>query len=107
MGTPRTGSLGLLLFAVGTTLIVWTLVNLAIQLLNTTSFAVIFFRLYRELSPDQALDIERLAARVPRTERQVTGPDEEATGRARRDWHWTRPGGRCGHTASRADRGPV
>ncbi len=69
---PRaTGSLGLLLFAVGTTLIVWTLVNLAIQLLNTTSFAVIFFRLYRELSPDQALDIERLAAEFREPSRRL------------------------------------
>ena len=62
---PRvTGSLGLLLFAVGTTLTVWTIVNLAIHLLNTTSFAVIFFRLYRALSPGHEPDSERLAVLV-------------------------------------------
>jgi glycerophosphoryl diester phosphodiesterase len=62
---PRAmGSLGLLLFAVGTTLIIWALVNLAVHLLNTTSFAVIFFRLYRELSTNCELDVERLAAQI-------------------------------------------
>ena len=60
---PRaTGSLGLLLFAVGTTLIVWSGVHVVINLLTTTSFAAVFFRLYRDCGTRQELDIERLAA---------------------------------------------
>jgi len=46
---PRAvGSLWLLLVAIGTTLIVWTLLNLAVNLLSTTAFATILFNVYRE-----------------------------------------------------------
>ena len=60
---PRaTGSLYLLLFAVGTTLIVWSGLHVVINLLATTSFAAVFFRLYRRLGSRQELDVERLAS---------------------------------------------
>jgi glycerophosphoryl diester phosphodiesterase len=67
---PRaTGSLGLLLFAVGTTLIVWSGVHIVINLLTTTSFAAIFFRLYRDLGTRRELDVERLLASADRPRR--------------------------------------
>ncbi len=48
-------SLGLLLFAVGSTLVVWAVVNLATSLLSTTTFAVMFFRLYADLGCPQGI----------------------------------------------------
>ena len=56
------GSLALLLFAVGATLVAWASVNLATNVLSTTSFAVVFFRLYADLGGGKTLDISRLAA---------------------------------------------
>ncbi len=56
------GSLGLLLFAVGSTLVTWFAVNLATSLLSTTTFAVMFFRLYADLACPQGIDSSLLSA---------------------------------------------
>jgi glycerophosphoryl diester phosphodiesterase len=60
---PRViGSLGFMLLAVGATLIAWAGANLATNLLSTTSFAAVFFRLYADLGSKQEMDVSRLAA---------------------------------------------
>ncbi len=54
-----TGSLGLLAFAIGLTLLVWVAVNLAVNLLSTTSFATILFHLYRQFGCTGDMDLTR------------------------------------------------
>lgn len=44
-----TTSLRVLEFAIGMTLLLWSIANLAVNLLSTTTFAAILFRLYRQL----------------------------------------------------------
>ena len=63
------GSLGLLLLAVGITLLAWVGVNLVTNLLSTTSFAVVFFRLYADLACPQGVDGSRLDAWETTTQR--------------------------------------
>ncbi|MFV1964256.1 MAG: glycerophosphodiester phosphodiesterase family protein [Pirellulaceae bacterium] len=61
---PRaTGSLPLLSVAVGVTLVLWAATNLAVNLLSTTSFAVILYNLYRHLACTSNDDIPRLNLR--------------------------------------------
>lgn len=51
---PRaTGSLGLLVLAIGVTIILWAGVSLAVNLLSTTTFAAILFNLYRQFGSEQ------------------------------------------------------
>ena len=58
---PRaTGSLVLLFFAIGMTLLLWIAVNLAINLLSTTVFATILFNLYRYFARKDDMDISQL-----------------------------------------------
>ncbi len=65
---PRAiGSVPLLTFAIGVTLLVWVLVNLAINLLGITTAAVIVFTLYR----DRGNAAQAEAARVTRFERDL------------------------------------
>ena len=68
------GSLGLLLLAVGITLLAWVGVNLVTNLLSTTSFAVVFFRLYADLACPQGVDGSRLDAWETRTQRATLRP---------------------------------
>ncbi len=51
-----TSSLGPLQFAIGMTLMLWAIVNLAVNLLSTATFAAILFRLYRQLGSDGSAD---------------------------------------------------
>ncbi|NQT39103.1 MAG: glycerophosphodiester phosphodiesterase [Planctomycetes bacterium] len=61
---PRaTGSLWLLLAAIGVTLILWTVANLVVNLLSTTTFATLLFNLYRELGSQGTMDTSRLRIR--------------------------------------------
>ena len=47
---PRaTGSLALLAVAIGVTMILWTVVNLAVHLLSTISFSTLLYKLYRQI----------------------------------------------------------
>lgn len=62
------GSLGILLIVVGATLLAWITVNLAANLLSTTSFAVVFFRLYADRGCPQGVDASRLEASEQRME---------------------------------------
>jgi glycerophosphoryl diester phosphodiesterase len=58
---PRAaGSLWLLAFAAGATLFVWAVVNLAVNLFSTTTFAAILLNLYRHLGSQGNLDPSRL-----------------------------------------------
>ena len=54
------GSLWLLLTAIGVTLLVWSIVNLAVNLLSTTSFAAMLFNLYREICCRGSINSSRL-----------------------------------------------
>ncbi len=61
---PRaTDSLWLLSVAIGVTLFLWAVVNLAANLLSTTSFATILFNLYRLFAAEGDLDLSRLKLR--------------------------------------------
>jgi glycerophosphoryl diester phosphodiesterase len=51
----------LLSIAIGATLFVWVLVNLAITLLGTTTFSVVLFNLYRQTASAGGVDPSRLA----------------------------------------------
>ncbi len=65
-----TNTLSLLLVVVGATVFAWLIANLATNLLSTTTFAVIFFRLYANFGCPQGVDASRLSAtqsRVART----------------------------------------
>ena len=55
--------MALLSFAIGATLIAWAVVNLAVNLLSTISFAVILFNLYRHLACETDVDASRLKLR--------------------------------------------
>jgi glycerophosphoryl diester phosphodiesterase len=58
---PRaTGSLGLLVVAVGGTLFLWAAVNLVVNLLSTMTFATLLFHLYRQLGSPGSVDFSRL-----------------------------------------------
>ncbi len=57
-------SLALLLLGAGSTLIAWTAVNLVANLLSTTTFAVMFFRLYADRAASQPVDGSQLASSV-------------------------------------------
>lgn len=70
------GSVGLLALAIGTTLMLWVLANLALNLLGTTSFSAVLFSLYlrvAEAPPD--------ASRVTRFERASPGSGFQVTRR--------------------------
>ncbi len=73
---PRaTGSFELLTVAVGASLLVWTVVNLAVNLLSTTTFASLYFYLYRGLGSDGPLNASGLriaAANGNRSAFQIT-----------------------------------
>jgi glycerophosphoryl diester phosphodiesterase len=58
-----TGSLVLLFFAIGITLLLWIAVNLAINLLSTTVFATILFNLYRYFACKSEMDLSQLGFR--------------------------------------------
>ncbi len=61
---PRTtGSLALLAAAIGVTLAVWAVVNLAVNLLSTTTFATFLFRLYHRFACQTDLDTSRMNLR--------------------------------------------
>jgi glycerophosphoryl diester phosphodiesterase len=77
---PRAAdSVALLSLAIGATLLVWTVVNLAINLLGATSFATFLFTLYRENAGAGATDASRITrfehargpARIPLTGRSL------------------------------------
>ena len=62
---PRAiGSLDLLTFAIGTSLLIWVVVSLIVNLLSTTIFASIHFQLYQDIGSDQSKDSLRLDATV-------------------------------------------
>ncbi|MDH3719280.1 MAG: glycerophosphoryl diester phosphodiesterase membrane domain-containing protein, partial [Planctomycetota bacterium] len=57
---PRfAGSLALLAVAIGVSLILWTLVNLAVNVLSTTAFASMLFHLYRRFGSKGKFDTAR------------------------------------------------
>jgi glycerophosphoryl diester phosphodiesterase len=55
-----TGSLWLLMAAVGSTLLLWAGVGLAVNLLSTIVFAAMLFHLYRQLASHGSVDLSRL-----------------------------------------------
>ena len=55
-----TGSLWLLMAAVGSTLLLWAGVGLAVNLLSTIVFAAMLFHLYRRLGSRGSIDLSRL-----------------------------------------------
>jgi glycerophosphoryl diester phosphodiesterase len=55
-----TGSLWTLVAAIGATLMLWTAVNLLVNLLGTTTFATILFNLYRKLGSRGDVDPSRV-----------------------------------------------
>jgi glycerophosphoryl diester phosphodiesterase len=73
-------SVPLLSLAIGATLFVWAIVNLAINLLGATSFAAVLFTLYRQVAGSEGADASRVlrfehsspGARVILTRRRVT-----------------------------------
>ncbi len=68
---PRVANtFSLLLVVVGATLLVWGLVSLAANLLGTTTFAALFFRLYANYGGSQDVDATRLSA----TQTRAAGP---------------------------------
>jgi glycerophosphoryl diester phosphodiesterase len=70
-----TGSLQVLALTVGVFLLLWTLTGLAVNLFSTTTFAVMLFRLYRQLGCDDDRDQAPLAlqeAASSRSELRVT-----------------------------------
>jgi glycerophosphoryl diester phosphodiesterase len=64
-----TGSMWLLTAAVGVTLVLWTGVNLIVNLLSTIVFASMLFNLYRRLGSQGNVNLSKLAA-------AESGPDE-------------------------------
>ena len=54
-----TGSLALLAIAIGVTLILWSGLGLVVNLLSTTTFAVIQFKLYRQIGSQGTVDLPR------------------------------------------------
>jgi glycerophosphoryl diester phosphodiesterase len=69
---PRAvGSLWLLITAIGVTVILWTIVNLVVNLLSTTTFATMLLNLYRELGTRDDFDPSR--ARIAETTGSSTG----------------------------------
>ncbi len=56
-----TGSLKLLVLAIGATLFFWAVVNLAVNLVSSTTFAAILFNLYRQLGSEGNIDSSRLS----------------------------------------------
>ncbi len=54
------GSLVMLTIAIGGTLLVWSVVNLVVNLLSTTTFATMVINLFRDYGSSEAFDIERL-----------------------------------------------
>jgi len=73
-------SVALLSLAVGATLLAWAAVNLAVNLLGTTSFALVLFTLYRQLTGQGDVDASRITrfdrassgSRFPLTRRRLT-----------------------------------
>jgi glycerophosphoryl diester phosphodiesterase len=60
---PRaTSSLTLTALAVGGMLVLWAAVNLAVNLLSSTTFATVLFNLYRHVGAQGPLDVARLSA---------------------------------------------
>jgi glycerophosphoryl diester phosphodiesterase len=58
---PRAAeSLGLLTMAIGASLLLWTVVNLAVNLLSTTAFAALLLNLYRHFGSGGEIDTWRL-----------------------------------------------
>lgn len=57
-----TGSVGLFTVAVGSTLLAWGGVNLAVNLLGAVIFAAILFRLYRHFGGSNEIDLSRFDA---------------------------------------------
>jgi glycerophosphoryl diester phosphodiesterase len=57
LAPESTASLHRLVFAIGTTLLLWTVVNLIVNLFSTTTFATILFNLYRHLGGGQLADV--------------------------------------------------
>jgi glycerophosphoryl diester phosphodiesterase len=68
------GSVGLLALAIGTTLSLWALVNLALNLLGTTSFSAVLFGLYLRVAgaPPDASRVTRFEHASPEAGFQVT-----------------------------------
>ncbi len=56
-----TGSLKLLVLAIGATLFFWAVVNLAVNLVSSTTFAAILFNLYRQQGSEGNIDSSRLS----------------------------------------------
>jgi len=54
-----TGSLGLLVLAIGITMLLWAGVGLVVNLLSATTFAAILFNLYRTLGSEGSIDSSR------------------------------------------------
>lgn len=80
MVVPRSSStLSLLVVVIGISLLIWTLVNLIINLLSTTSFAALLLETYRRFACDGELDtsklkitdVDRAAARFQLTKKRV------------------------------------
>lgn len=80
MVVPRSSStLSLLVVVIGISLLIWTLVNLIINLLSTTSFAALLLETYRRFACDGKLDtsklkitdVDRAAARFQLTKKRV------------------------------------
>jgi glycerophosphoryl diester phosphodiesterase len=57
-----TGSLWLLMAAIGVTLILWAGASLTVNLLSTIGFAAMLFNLYRQLGGHEGIDLSRLNA---------------------------------------------
>ena len=80
---PRAAdSVGLLSLAIGVTLFGWAVVNLAINLLGTTSFAAVVFTVYRQRAGAGPVDASRLA----RFERASPGAQAILTTRRLARW---------------------
>ena len=60
-----TGSLRLLEFTIGMTLLLWAIANLAVNLLSTTTFAAILFRLHQRLGGGGDADLRLEIAKAP------------------------------------------
>ena len=67
----------LLLFAVGTTLIVWSGLHVVINVVTTTSFAAVFFRLYRRLGSPTGTGCRATRPGADRTDRRGTSPADQ------------------------------
>jgi len=75
-------SVALLSLAVGATLLAWAAVNLAVNLLGTTTFALVLFTLYRQLTGQGDVD----ASRITRFERASSGSRFPLTRRRLTRW---------------------